>query len=262
MQEKRIIPCLDVREGRVVKGINFINIRDVGDPVLCAMEYEKQGADELTLLDITATVEGRQTMADVVRNVAEKISIPLTIGGGIRTVEDFRRLFDAGASKVAINSAAVGNPELIREAAQIFGSKSVVLAVDAKLMGTDKDTGEAKFNVFVSAGRVDTGLDLAEWVRRGSELGAGEVLPTSMDRDGTRDGFDITMLNVVCGACDLPVVASGGGSGLDSFVEVFEKTSVSAALAASVFHFGELTVGDVKRELRSHGIPVRWIAES
>ena len=260
MNTKRIIPCLDVKGGRVVKGVNFVDIRDVGDPVQCAVEYERQGADELVLLDITATVEGRDTMVDVVRKVAERISVPLAIGGGIRTTDDFRRLLDAGASKVAVNTAAVKNPGLIEEAARLFGKQSVVLAIDAKLVGTDPDTGAEKFNVFVSGGMEDTGIDLSTWARRGCELGAGEILLTSMDRDGTKCGFDLAMLRAVCDVCaasGVPVVASGGGGSLASFVEVFEETQADAALAASIFHFGEYTVGDVKRELQAHGIPVR-----
>ena len=257
MNEKRIIPCLDVRDGRVVKGVNFINIRDVGDPVECALEYERQGADELVMLDITATVERRKTMVYLVRKVVERISIPLTIGGGIRNVDDIHELLAAGAAKVGINSAAVKNPDLIREASESFGSGRVVLAIDAKLMGTDPHTGVKKYNVFVSGGQTDTGLDLISWTQRGCELGAGEILLTSMDADGTKEGFDLAMLQAVCSAAGIPVIASGGGGSLASFVEVFKDTSVDAALAASIFHFGEATVGDVKDALRAHGIPAR-----
>jgi cyclase len=220
------------------------------------MEYERQGADELVFLDITATVEGRATTIDLVRRTAASISIPLAVGGGIRTVEDFRALLQAGAAKVGVNSAAVKNPELIREAAREFGSKRVVLAIDGKLVGKNKETGEDIYNVIVSGGQEDTGLDLLSWARQGAELGAGEILLTSVDTDGVRSGYDIPMTRAVCEAVDIPVIASGGGGSLASFVEVFKETSVDAALAASVFHFGELTVGDVKKELRANGVPI------
>ena len=258
MGVKRIIPCLDVdvHAGRVVKGINFVDIKDVGDPVLCAIEYEKQGADELVFLDITATVEGRGTMVDVVRKVTEQISIPLTVGGGIRNVDDFRELLNAGAAKVGINTAAVKRPELIREAAETFGSERVVLAIDGK-QSNDSESSKQNWTVCVSGGQVDAELDLIEWAKRGEELGAGEILLTSVDTDGTKAGFDIDMLQAVCEAVDIPVVASGGGGSLDSFVEVFGKTKVDAALAASIFHYKEYTVGDIKEALRARGIPVR-----
>ena len=253
-QKKRIIPCLDVRAGRVVKGVNFVNIQDVGDPVQCAIEYERQGADELVMLDITATTENRKTMTDIVREVANSISVPLAIGGGIRTLDDFQRLLDAGASKVGINTAAVKNPELISEAAREFGSRCVVLAIDAKLSGTDSTTGEGKYNVFISGGLDDAGIDMAEWARRGCELGAGEILLTSIGTDGMKGGFDLDMLRAVCAVADVPVIASGGGGSLASFVEVFKETPVDAALAASVFHFGELTVPQVKAYLKERGV--------
>lgn len=249
MSGKRIIPCLDVRNGRVVKGVNFVDIQDVGDPVECAKEYERQGADELVFLDITATTEERGTMVDVMRKVAEAVSIPLAVGGGIRSVEDFRSLLEAGASKVGINSAAVKNPELIREAAKAFGSERVVLALDAKL--TDK-----RYHVIISGGQEDTGIDMVEWAKRAEALGAGEILLTSVDTDGVKGGFDIPMTKAVAEAVNIPVIASGGGGSLESFVEVFEQTGSDAALAASVFHFGELTVRDIKAGLRAHGIPV------
>ena len=257
MHAKRIIPCLDVHAGRVVKGIHFADFKDVGDPIFCAMEYERQGADELVFLDISATVEARHTTVDLVRKTAEKISLPLTVGGGIRTVEDFGELFDAGASKVSVSTAAVRRPELIGEAAAAFGSEKVVLAIDAKVSGTDPETGEDKFTVYVSGGNEDTGIDLVSWVRQGAELGAGEILLTSIDRDGMKSGFDIEMLKAACAACDVPVIASGGGGSLASFSAVFLETPVDAALAASIFHFGEYTVGDIKNELRAHGIKVR-----
>jgi cyclase len=256
MLAKRIIPCLDVHAGRVVKGINFVNIRDVGDPVECAIEYDRQGADEIVFLDITATFEERRTMIDVVRKTAEKVFVPLTVGGGIRTVEDFRAMLRAGADKVAVNSAAVKNPEVIREAAAIFGSQCVVLAIDAKYSGTSI-TGDAKYHVYVAGGREDTGVDLVEWAKRGVEFGAGEILLTSMDTDGTKAGFDHAMLRAVCEVVDIPVIASGGGGSLASFADVFLETPADAALAASIFHYGEYTVDDVKAELRRRQIPVR-----
>ena len=251
MQVKKIIPCLDVHAGRVVKGVHFVDFKDVGDPALCAMEYERQGADELVFLDISATVEERHTTVDLVRKTVEKISVPLTVGGGIRTVDDFKELFDAGAAKVSVNTAAVRRPELIKEAAEAFGSERVVLAIDSK------KNEDGKYTVYVSGGNEDTGIDLALWARQGAELGAGEILPTSIDRDGKKSGFDLDMLNIVCSVTAVPVIASGGGGNLSSFSEVFLKTPVSAALAASVFHFGDYTVEDVKNELRAHGIPVR-----
>jgi len=257
MNEKRIIPCLDIHEGRVVKGIHFARIKDVGDPIVCAMEYERQGADELVLLDISATVEHRHTTVGLVREIAEKISLPLTVGGGIRTVDDFRELFDAGASRISVSTAAVRTPELLSDAAEAFGSDKVVLAIDAKSSGTDSLTGEEKYSVYVSGGAEDTGIDLAEWARKGAELGAGEILLTSIDRDGMKTGFDLDMLNAVCAATDIPVTASGGGGDLTSFSSLFLETPVDAALAASIFHYGLYTVGDIKNELRAHGIKVR-----
>jgi len=250
MQAKKIIPCLDVHAGRVVKGVHFVDFKDVGDPADCAVEYERQGADELVFLDISATVEERHTTVDLVRKTAEKISIPLTVGGGIRSVEDFKELFDAGAAKVSVNTAAVLRPELIREAAEAFGSERVVLAIDAK------KNEEGQYTVYIKGGNEDTGIDLAVWARQGAGLGAGAILPTSIDRDGKKSGFDLDMLNIVCAAADVPVIASGGGGDLSSFTDVFLKTPVSAALAASVFHFGEYTVKDIKDELRKHGISV------
>jgi len=250
MQAKKIIPCLDVHAGRVVKGVHFVDFKDVGDPAVCVVEYERQGADELVFLDISATVEERHTTVDLVRKTVDKINVPLTVGGGIRTVDDFRELFDAGAAKVSVNTAAVLRPELIREAAEAFGSGRVVLAIDSK------QNEDGKYTVYIKGGKEDTGIDLAEWAKQGAELGAGSMLPTSIDRDGKKSGFDLEMLNIVCEVTDVPVIASGGGGDLSSFVEVFQKTQVSAALAASVFHFGEYTVEDVKNELRAHGIPV------
>lgn len=255
MLAKRIIPCLDVRDGRVVKGVNFVDIRDVGDPVECAAEYDRQGADEIVFLDITATHEGRDTMADIVRKTAKKVFVPLTVGGGIRTVDDFQRILRAGADKVSINSAAVKDPELIARAADKFGSQCVVVAVDARA----KRGGG--FTVVTHGGRIDTGLDMLEWVKRAQSLGAGEILLTSMDADGTKNGFDLPMLNAVCSTVSIPVIASGGCGSLDHFAEAFELTRASAALAASLFHYGELTIPQVKQFLRERGLPVRVTKE-
>lgn len=251
MLAKRIIPCLDVRDGKVVKGVNFVGIREVGDPVECAMEYDRQGADEICFLDITATYEGRRTMVDVVRKTAEHVFVPLTVGGGIRSVEDFREILRAGADKVSVNSAAVKNPELISQAAEIFGSQCVVAAIDAKC------DEKGNFKVVVHGGRKDTGLDAVEWAKRCQELGAGEILLTSMDTDGCREGFDLELLRAVCSVVSVPVIASGGCGRLEHFSQVFEETGADAALAASLFHFRELTVQEVKEHLAEHEIPVR-----
>lgn len=251
MLAKRIIPCLDVRDGKVVKGVNFVGIREVGDPVECAMEYDRQGADEICFLDITATHEGRRTMVDVVRKTAEHVFVPLTVGGGIGSVEDFRGILRAGADKVSVNSAAVKNPELISQAAEIFGSQCVVAAIDAK-----RDE-KGNFKVVVHGGRKDTGLDAVEWAKRCQELGAGEILLTSMDTDGCREGFDLELLRAVCSVVSIPVIASGGCGRLEHFSQVFEETGADAALAASLFHFRELTVEEVKEHLAEHEIPVR-----
>ena len=251
MLAKRIIPCLDVRDGRVVKGVNFVNIRDAGDPVELARYYSDQGADEIVFLDITATHEVRKTVADVVERTAEQVFVPLTVGGGIRTLDDFRELLRAGADKISVNSAAVARPELITEAAERFGSQCVVLAVDAR------SRGDGTWEVVVAGGRKPTGLDLLEWVKKGEALGAGEILLTSMDADGTRKGFDIPMTRAVAEAVSIPVIASGGCGSLEHFAQVFQETGCDAALAASLFHFGELTVPQVKHDLRARGIPVR-----
>ena len=251
MLAKRIIPCLDVRDGRVVKGVNFVNIRDAGDPVELARYYSDQGADEIVFLDITATSEARDTVADVVERTAEQVFVPLTVGGGIRTLDDFRELLRAGADKISVNSAAVARPELITEAAERFGSQCVVLAVDAR------SRGDGTWEVVVAGGRKPTGLDLLEWVKKGEALGAGEILLTSMDADGTKAGFDLPMTKAVTEAVGIPVIASGGCGSLSHFAEVFEETGCDAALAASLFHFGELTVPQVKDYLRARNIPVR-----
>ena len=251
MLAKRIIPCLDVRNGKVVKGVNFEGVKDVGDPVAYAEEYNRQGADELVFYDITASYEGRGVFLDVVRETAKKVFVPLTVGGGISTVDDFRDTLRAGADKVSINSSAVKNPQLIKDAADIFGSQCVVVGIDAK-----RD-GKGGYTVYINGGRVDMKLDLIEWVKKIEKLGAGEICLNSIDTDGTKAGFDIDMLNAVCGAVNIPVIASGGCGKIDDFAEVFEKTNSSAALAASLFHFKELTVGQVKSYLKERNFPVR-----
>ena len=251
MLAKRIIPCLDVRDGRVVKGVNFVNIRDAGDPVELARFYSDQGADEIVFLDITATSDGRATVADVVERTAEQVFVPLTVGGGIRTLEDFRQLLRAGADKISVNSAAVKDPGLISRAAARFGSQCVVLAIDARRRP------EGSYEVVVAGGRTPTGLDAVEWARRGEALGAGEILLTSMDADGTKAGFDLEMTRAVTQAVSIPVIASGGCGSLEHFAQVFAETDCDAALAASLFHFGELTVPQVKEYLRKRKIPVR-----
>ncbi len=253
MLAKRIIPCLDVKEGRVVKGINFVGIKEVGDPVECASAYDKQGADEIVFLDITASHEGRGTMLDVVRRTAECVFVPLTVGGGIRTIDDFRDTLRAGADKVSVNSAAVKNPNLIKEAADIFGRQCVVVAIDAK------KCEDGHYTVVINGGRIDMGIDAVEWAKKAEELGAGEILLTSMDTDGVKGGFDIDMLNAVCNVVKIPVIASGGCGALEHFTDVFEKTNASAALAASLFHYGELTVGEVKTACKEKNIPVRMV---
>lgn len=251
MLAKRIIPCLDVRDGRVVKGVNFVNIRDAGDPVELAKYYSNAGADEIVFLDITATHEARKTVADVVARTASQVFVPLTVGGGIRTLEDFQLLLRAGADKISVNSAAVKDPTLISRAAERFGSQCVVLAADAKMQP------DGHYEIVVEGGRKFTGIDLLEWVVDAEKRGAGEILLTSMDADGTKAGFDLPMLQKVTEAVHIPVIASGGCGSLAHFAEVFEKTDADAALAASLFHFGELTVGQVKEYLHGKNIPVR-----
>ena len=252
MLTKRIIPCLDVRDGKTVKGINFVGLKEVGDPVELARRYYEQGADELVFLDITATHEGRETMVQVVRDVAKTIYIPFTVGGGIRTVDDMRRMLRAGADKCSLNSAAVRDPQLLKDGAAAFGNQCVVLAIDARMRSDG--TG---WNVVINGGRIDTGLDALEWAKTGTELGAGEILLTSMDADGTKAGYDIPLLKAVRNAVSVPVIASGGCGSLAHFAEVFEEDAADAALAASLFHYGELTVGQTKQYLRERGIPVR-----
>jgi len=250
MLAKRIIPCLDVKDGRVVKGIKFIGLKDVGDPVECARNYNQQGADEIVFLDITATYENRDTIVEVVERAAKEIFVPLTVGGGIRTIEDFTKLLRAGADKISVNSAAVKNPALIQEAADKFGSQCVVVAIDVKRI-------DGQFRVVTAGGRIDTGLDAVEWAKRVEELGAGEILLTSMDADGTKQGFDVEILNEIGKVISIPIIASGGCGTLEHFSEVFQQTNADAALAASLFHYGELTVGEVKEHLQKKGIAVR-----
>jgi len=245
----RVIPCLDVKDGRVVKGVNFVSLRDAGDPVEQAALYDAAGADELTFLDITASHENRDTILDVVSRTAARVFLPLTVGGGIRAVEDMRRLLLAGADKCSINSAAVARPELVGEAARKFGSQCVVVAVDAKCSGDS-------WHVFTHGGRRDTGMDAVEWCRQVVALGAGEILLTSMDRDGTGRGFDLELLRAVCGAVRVPVVASGGVGSLQHFVEG-AQAGATGLLAASVFHFGTFTIAQVKQALGEAGLPVR-----
>jgi cyclase len=251
MLAKRIIPCLDVRNGKVVKGVNFEGVRDVGDPVECAEEYNKQGADEIVFYDITASFEGRGVFLDVVRDTAKKVFVPLTVGGGIKTVDDIREALRAGADKVSVNSQAVKNPQLIKDGADIFGSQCICLGVDTKKVA------DKKWTVFISGGRVDMGIDLIEWVKKAESLGAGEICLNSIDADGTKEGFDIDMTRAVTEAVGIPVIASGGCGNLSHFAEIFENTGADAALAASLFHFGELTVPQVKAFLAERKIPVR-----
>jgi cyclase len=252
---KRIIPCLDVDDGRVVKGVQFVDIRDAGDPVEVARRYDEEGADEITFLDITASSDQRDTMVHVVEQVAGEVFIPLTVGGGIREVADIRRMLNAGADKVAINTAAVFNPEFVREAAERFGSQCIVVAIDAKQVSGE---GEPKrWEIFTHGGRKPTGIDAVEWARRMVEYGAGEILLTSMDRDGTRDGFDLELTRSISEAVDVPVIASGGVGNLDHLVDGVLQGRADAVLAASIFHFGEYTVGDAKRHMAKQGIEVR-----
>ncbi|MDB7984402.1 MULTISPECIES: imidazole glycerol phosphate synthase subunit HisF [Faecalicoccus] len=252
MLTKRIIPCLDVKNGKVVKGINFVGLKEVGDPVELAQKYYEQGADELVFLDITATHEGRDTMVQVVEQVASSIYMPFTVGGGLKTIEDIKRVLRAGADKVSLNSAAVKNPDLIAQGAQIFGNQCIVLAIDAKAR-----VDQSGWNVVIHGGRIDTGIDLLEWVQTGVSLGAGEILLTSMDTDGVKQGYDIKMLEAVRNITNVPVIASGGCGCLEHFAQVFENDVADAALAASLFHYDELSVQDVKAYLQKKGIPVR-----
>ena len=256
MLARRIIACLDVRDGRVVKGVQFVGLRDAGDPVEQARIYDAAGADELTFLDITASHENRDTILDVVGRTAEQCFMPLTVGGGVRQVEDIRRLLLAGADKVSINSAAVSRPEFVREAAKKYGDQCIVVAIDAR------SVGPGKWEVFTHGGRKGTGLDAVDWARRMAEHGAGEILLTSMDRDGTKSGFDLELTRAVSDAVPVPVVASGGVGTLDHFVDGVTRGGASAVLAASIFHFGEFTIAQAKEHLAQAGVPVRQISRA
>jgi cyclase len=254
MLAKRIIPCLDVKDGRVVKGVNFVQLRDAGDPVAQARVYDQAGADELVFLDITASVESRQTMIQVVERCAEQIFIPLTVGGGIRTVLDIRDLLRAGADKVSLNTAAVQSPELIQKASEIFGCSTIVLAIDARKRRGPRAHG---WEVFTHGGRTATGMDVVEWAQRGVSLGAGEILLTSMDRDGTQDGYDLALTRTIARAVGVPVIASGGAGKLNHLAEVLKQGRADAVLAASIFHYGTFSIGQAKRYLKRQGVPVR-----
>ncbi|QUL97607.1 MAG: imidazole glycerol phosphate synthase subunit HisF [Candidatus Fermentithermobacillus carboniphilus] len=254
MLAKRIIPCLDVKDGRVVKGVNFVSLKDAGDPVELAQTYDREGADEIVFLDISASIEGRRTMVDIVRKTAEKVFIPLTVGGGIRDVDDVKNLLLAGADKVSINTSAVLNPDLVRKASRKFGSQCIVVAIDARKV---QSRPQEKWNVFIYGGRQDTGLDACEWAKRVESLGAGEILLTSMDRDGTAYGYDISLTRTISERVHIPVIASGGAGTLRDFKEVFEEGKADAALAASVFHYGNLSIKQVKGYLAGEGIVVR-----
>jgi len=251
---KRIIPCLDVRDGRVVKGVQFVDIRDAGNPVEVAARYDEQGADEITFLDITASSDNRDTILHVVEEVASTVFIPLTVGGGIRVLDDVRRLLNAGADKVGINTAAVFNPEFVKEASDHFGSQAIVVSIDAKQVETGDNP---RWEIFTHGGRKGTGLDALEWARKMADYGAGEILLTSMDRDGTRDGFDLALTRAVCDAVDVPVIASGGVGNLDHLVDGVSTGHADAVLAASIFHFGDYTVQQAKQKMRDAGIEVR-----
>ncbi len=254
MLTKRIIPCLDVKDGRVVKGVNFVGLRDAGDPVEAAAAYDAQGADELTFLDITASSDNRDTIVDVVRRTAERVFMPLTVGGGIRTCDDIRRMLNAGADKVSINTAAVHRPEFVREAAERFGSQCTVVAIDARRVpGSDP----VRWEVYTHGGRNATGIDVLEWAQRMVAYGSGEILLTSMDCDGTKDGYDIALTRAVSDAVDVPVIASGGVGNLEHIREGLVEGGASAALAASIFHFREYTIKECKEYLQQHGVPVR-----
>lgn len=255
MLAKRIIPCLDVSDGRVVKGVNFVSLRDAGDPVELAKFYSAQGADEIVFLDITATSDNRETIVDVIEKTCREVFVPLTVGGGVREVEDFKDILRAGADKVSINSAAVRNPDLISGASKRYGSQCVVVAIDGRKTGVTP----SGYEVYVAGGRTETGIDVIEWAREANARGAGEILLTSMDQDGTKSGFDIEMTRLVTNAVQIPVIASGGCGTLAHFSDVFEQTRCDAALAASLFHYGELKIPEVKTYLQEKNIPVRMV---
>ncbi len=252
MLKKRIIPCLDIKDGKVVKGIHFNGLKEVGDPVELARHYDEQGADEIVFLDITATYENRDTMYALVEEAAGSLSIPLAIGGGVRHLDDFRKVLLCGADKISINSAAIREPALINQAAQEFGSQCVVVAIDAK-----KNPQTHRFEVYIKGGRENTGIDLVTWAKECQQRGAGEILLTSMDKDGTQSGYDIDMLQAVCAATRIPVIASGGCGSIDDIIDVFKKTDCDAALVASLFHYGVSTISEVKERLKENNIPVR-----
>jgi imidazole glycerol-phosphate synthase subunit HisF len=252
---KRIIPCLDVDRGRVVKGVKFVEIRDAGDPVEIARRYDEQGADEITFLDITASSDDRETMVHVVEQVASEVFIPLTVGGGIRALSDVRRMLNAGADKVSINTAAIANPEFVREAAERFGNQCIVVAIDAKSVHQPAEA--PRWEIFTHGGRRPTGIDAVEWARRMAEYGAGEILLTSMDRDGTKRGFDLELTRAISEAVNIPIIASGGVGTLDHLVDGVLLGKADAVLAASIFHFAEYTIEQAKRHMRAHGIEVR-----
>ena len=252
MYAKRIIPCLDVKDGRVVKGVNFVNLIDAGDPVEAAIAYDKKGADELVFLDITATSDNRDTVEDMVRRVAQKVFIPFTVGGGIKTVEDFRKLLLAGADKISVNSSAIKRPELITEAAEKFGSQCVVVAIDAK-----RREDNSGWDVYVAGGRINTHLDAVEWAKKAESLGAGEILLTSMDCDGTKAGYDLDLTRTISESVSIPVIASGGAGNMEHFYDAFTLGKADAVLAASLFHFGEIQIKDLKQYLSTKGISVR-----
>ncbi len=253
MLAKRIIPCLDIDKGRVVKGVNFVNLVDAGDPVQVAKAYDKIGADEIVFLDITASSDGRKTAVDILSRASEQVFIPLTVGGGIRSIEDFRTMLSAGADKIAVNSAAIKNPALICEAAAKFGSQCVVLAVDAKA------NGRGSWDVYLNGGRVNTGLDAVSWIKEAVALGAGEILLTSMDKDGTKSGYDLALTRAAADAVNVPVIASGGAGRAEDFYDVLTEGGADAALAASLFHFGEIDMKQLKSYLAGRGVPVREV---
>jgi len=253
MITKRIIPCLDMTEGKVVKGIQFVNFRDAGDPVVLAKKYDEQGADELVFLDITATTENRNILLDVVKRTAQNVSIPFSVGGGIRSVEDMRLVLENGADKVAVNTGAFNNPKLITNCANYFGSQCVILSIDARQVKKNR------WNVFINGGKTNTGISAVEWAKKATLLGAGEILLTSIDTDGMKKGFDVGLTKLISKNVNVPIIASGGAGKIDDFYEIFEKGSADAALAASLFHFGDLTIKEVKNYLKDKNIPVRLI---